>query len=151
MFALLDMSDKDRTNLFPAGPVSLGWYISLKEHTYFQTTSKEVNLTIGKVGNDFTYFLQLHTHWWWIAQAVFTWTLKPGPDSMYRCKFHSLNGGNTVDQGTPNQCSIIWSCDWDHKKHMQMQENLRSRNLKLGLHCIGCPSVWLDHPLFNFK
>lgn len=52
---------------------------------------------------------------------------------MYGHKFHSLNGWNTLDQKTLNQDKqhiIIWSYE------CKMQENLTSRNLKLGFHYV---------------
>jgi hypothetical protein len=99
----------------------------------------EATLAIGKGGKNFTYFLRLRTQWWWwIAHAMFTWTLKWGPHSLYRPKFHSLNGGNNIDRETLNrgkQCIILQYMEqWlRSQKWMKM---LRSRNLRSGLHCI---------------
>jgi hypothetical protein len=56
--------------------------------------------------------LQLQTHWWWwrIACAVFMWTLNWIPESMYGPKFHSLNGGNTLDWETLNWANKVLYC-----------------------------------------
>jgi hypothetical protein len=84
-----------------------------------------------------TFFLQLSTCWWqWqIVHDVFKWTLDQSTDSMYGPKFHSLNGGNILNQQT---LIIIYYNILSYCKAQKMNtkcENLRLRNLKLGFHC----------------
>jgi hypothetical protein len=66
-------------------------------------------------------------------------TLNQGPYSMYGTKFHSLNGGNTLDRETLNrgkQCIILYGAttgitNYEHR----MWENLRLGNLKSRFRC----------------
>jgi hypothetical protein len=59
---------------------------------------------------------------------------------MYGPKFHSLNGGNTLDQETLNQGKqyiiLYGAMAGITKNECKMQETLRSGNLKSGFHCM---------------
>jgi hypothetical protein len=103
---------------------------------------EELALVISKWGKDFTYFLWLQTQWWWqTAHAVFMWILSLGPDSMYKPKFHSLNGCIYLRSRNTRSGQMIYyifgAVTGITENESKMRENLRSRNLKLGFHCIS--------------